>query len=607
MRLPRDNNSQDLTWIAAPENDALLYFVQLMDEMVSHPTLESLRAVSLDSYHRLREAERTWEEAEQAGISARLEALIDELRAYLDRDPIVKVHFSTSWSAAQSRLKSAKNRPIEAIEAVLYLASDLNLHFSYFRECRRYIINAVGRGTAKDKRDFRFVVENYCSYLSNIGYHDESIFSRVRTRFFAREVTEAPVKELHRFFSYFPYRARRQQLVAFAATQDFVEVLEYRPEFRSIGPNYPATLGVQVDSFSVNPQRYVFGWHTEALDAFDARARCESHLSAVRAIAYTAMPYAEIGWDPHFIVMEHDRRSVILREPMDVLRRGRRRILRGRAADLKARLEFFLNAIRGEDDYNRLLNAITIYASAFHSESPASQLRSLWSSLEGLLPTPPTGRGTGGRIGSFARDVVACYKRLYLVRHINALHHDLFSTYRDSYTGILDRTTTQRLDNVTKLASIFCRTENEVLQREMGVICARNPLARQRLFELYAAGKKAGSLYKLVSDSAEKSEWQLYRIYRERNRIVHRASPSSNLETLIQTLNAYILIVFDAMISAGGAAEPAAKIDDLFAFIRITEEARAHEVAAIANEPMDGERLELVLGKNIDIAVIRRT
>jgi hypothetical protein len=158
MRLPRDDKNQDLTWIAAPANDALLYFVQLMDEMVSHPTLESLRAVSLDSYHRLREAERTWEEAGQAGISARLEALIDELRAYLDRDPIVKVHFSKSWSAAQSRLKSAKNRPIEAIEAVRYLASDLHLHFSYFRECRRYIIRAVGRGKASDKRDFRFVV-----------------------------------------------------------------------------------------------------------------------------------------------------------------------------------------------------------------------------------------------------------------------------------------------------------------------------------------------------------------------------------------------------------------------------------------------------------------
>jgi hypothetical protein len=294
-------------------------------------------------------------------------------------------------------------------------------------------------------------------------------------------------------------------------TETFAEVLTRRSEFVSLGNRYTTSLRTGENIFQTNPQQYVFTWNTEALDAFDARVRCEAHLTGVRAVAYTAMPYAEMEWDPHLVVVEAGVRGVVLREPVDVLRRGRRRILRGLVADLEARLAFFLDKVRDQDDQNRLVNALTVYASAFHSESPASQLQSLWSSLEGLLPTPDN---TGSRISSFARDVVACHKRLQLAKHLDRLHHDLFANYRDSYSAILNRTISARSDHVFRLASMFCLPENSVLQGEMGALCANNPLARQRLFELHSAGRKAADLYRLVSEAAQKVEWHLHRISR---------------------------------------------------------------------------------------------
>jgi hypothetical protein len=590
MRIPRNEGDQIWGWVSDAKYDALLYFAQLVDELLAHQSPEGLRVVSLDSYHRLREAERTWVEAERAAIPVGLDQLTAELRDFLGRDPIVTRDFAQPWEAIQPRLKSSKDRPIETVEAIRYLARKLEP--AYLRRCRDYIESAVSRGKSKEKRQFRFVVENLCSYLLNTGYRAPSIYFRAHACFFSRDVNGNAVREVQNFFSYFPGSARKKYLVGFAVTEAFADVLQRRVEFaRCTGP-YTKALRAMRDAFTTNPQQYVFTWGTEALDVVDARARCEIQLTGIRAVAYTAMPYAEMDWDSHLIVAEEGRRGVVLREPVDALRRGRRRILRGLSADLEARLRFFIEEVRQEDDRNRLVNALTTYASAFHSESPASQLLSLWSALEGLLPTP---NSSSSRISSFARDVVACHKRLQFAKHIATLHYDLFGLYRDAYSALLTRTISRRSDNVSRLASMFCLSENAAIRGEIGTLCANNPLARQRLFELYSAGQNARDLYAQVSSVAEKVEWQLQRIYRERNRIVHRANPS-DVETLILTLNAYILMVFDSVLDVGSSAPPGSTIDDLFAELRITEEAREREVAAIPNSKMTAEHLEVVLG-----------
>jgi hypothetical protein len=279
-------------------------------------------------------------------------------------------------------------------------------------------------------------------------------------------------------------------------------------------------------------------------------------------------------WDTHVVVVDQGGYSVVLREQLGQMRQGRW-LPRGRTTELDARIKFFLDDDRALDDRNRLLNSVTSYAGAFHSESPASQLLSLWSSLEGILPAP---KGTGSRIDSFSRAVRACYTRLYFLRQLGALDFDLYGVHRDAYSDILAKVAASRQDPVTRLASLMCIPSNTQLQSDIGSLCATNPLGRQKLFELHDAGKSAKTLYALLSEVGQKVEWQLRRIYRERNRIVHRASPSENLGILIQTLNAYILCVFDALVRIAGRSPSTRTIDDIFAEIRIMEEARQRSV-----------------------------
>jgi hypothetical protein len=49
----------------------------------------------------------------------------------------------------------------------------------------------------------------------------------------------------------------------------------------------------------------------------------------------------------------------------------------------------------------------------------------------------------------------------------------------------------------------------------------------------------------ILSAHSAKVGWHILRTHRERNRIVNRANPSTNVSTLIVNLNEYILHIFD--------------------------------------------------------------
>lgn len=591
MRIPVNDKGELWPWAKRKEADTLVYFAQLMDELLNNRSPEALRVLSLDSYHRLREIERTWEETQAAGIAPPLAFLLQELKAYLSRDPIVTHDFSVAWNSTLPRLSNGGENPREAMEAVRFLESALAP--AYLRKCRDYIAAAIKHGKPKNRRAFRLVTENFCAYLLNAGYHPQSIHFRVRGYLLERDLDQDLVREVQRFFENFPHNKVDDFFVGIAVSPALAGLLDDREEFERVRKaawpeGWPSHSRLELPR---GGEFRTYRWNTSALDAVDARNRCETHLAKLRAVAYTARPRADLSWWPAIIAGRDDGSATVLRDPQDLIRWGRGNAT-PTAADRRARFGFLLDRRWSELDQNRLTNALTTYADAFHSESPSSQLLALWSSIEGLLPAP---NGSGSRIAAFSRDVVACLEHQAFHRHVRTLHEDLRGLYSDDYATLLQQAKSPSADLVTRLAATFCLKENEPVQSEMGKLVADNPLARQRLRELWEAGRTVGGVWEMVSTRSDKNRWQLQRIYRERNRIVHRASPSANVEGLVMTLNAYTLGVLDALLAVGGEAVESVRLDDLFANLRIMEEARARWANTNAAATVDGAKLQILL------------
>jgi len=319
LRVPADEAGVPRPWTQASENDALLYFVQLIDELVSHQSPETSRAVSLDSYHRLLEFERIWDEGKAGGFRPDMSEPLAELLAFLGRDPVVTTNNADLWKAVEPLLRSAPDRPDAAVEAARLLGQ--KMHGSYLRQCRSYLEERVEAGRAKDKREFHFVTENFCSFLVNMGFNPNSIYFHLSSQFFDRVPDQQPKRELRDFFSKFPHARESAHIVSFALSEDFIQVLSTRGEVARVEGNHP--IKIRKATFPGLRTQNVYALTTQALDVVDARARGESRLTQIRSVAYTVMPYADLRWHPNVVVVNHENRSVVLREQLSRIRQGR--------------------------------------------------------------------------------------------------------------------------------------------------------------------------------------------------------------------------------------------------------------------------------------------
>jgi hypothetical protein len=147
-----------------------------------------------------------------------------------------------------------------------------------------------------------------------------------------------------------------------------------------------------------------------------------------------------------------------------------------------------------------------------------------------------------------------------------------------------------------KLFAALCFPHHDPIRKQLGALCGGNPLATQRMFELHTAAKSCGTLFGLVRSHLEKVQWHLYRIYRERNRIVHRANPSENVSSLILNLNEYILVCMEAFFRVASASTEPFYVDDIFSELHIREETRSRVVARVATEQLNPENAPIVAG-----------
>ena len=362
----------------------------------------------------------------------------------------------------------------------------------YLRRCRGEIGKYAVNEKPKDKAAFRILVANYFSYLLNVGHTPEHIYYNIQRHFFDRELDQAPLRELRDFFREFPGRPNEYRVFVGVSPEmhnamEGIDGVNPKPVLPAAAHLRHATLLKEwKNTIELAP--------VQAMDLPGAWLASHSSLSLIRALAYTGKPAADLSWHPVMIIStEGYKAGSPFGEPTPPLRRR----YRGNpaAADklVSERRAIISKTTLTDADRNRLLNAITGYADAFHSESPSTQLVSLWSSLEGFLPAPPP---KSIRIKPFVRDVVSAQQRMFLENQFNWLYIDLIKMYRENLTEKL-KDVPEYQTGLGKLFSALCFSHHEPVREQLGILCANNPLATQRMWDLHTAAKDCGNLFRV--------------------------------------------------------------------------------------------------------------
>jgi len=239
MRVP------DKQWATKPEYQSLLYFCQLLDDMVWEATRDSHRAPAMNTFHLCLEVQRTWDETLSSSLREGLiSTILDELYTTGNNDSTLTEHFAEPWSKLTFALKSSVPQDTKVRAVARFFR---HIESSYLKRCRDVIQNLVsGRPVKKEK--IATLTGAFCSYLQNVGYTPRHISRMTSTRFFNRELTDKPVRELQDFFSRFSgrpvefdvYMSVMEQLVMAAGSRDFTEYKGKLPaSARHVAAFYP--------------------------------------------------------------------------------------------------------------------------------------------------------------------------------------------------------------------------------------------------------------------------------------------------------------------------------------------------------------------------------
>lgn len=184
----------------------------------------------------------------------------------------------------------------------------------------------------------------------------------------------------------------------------------------------------------------------------------------------------------------------------------------------------------------RLISSLNSAALASKTTDKESQLLSIWAAFEALLPEPSTDGDGGVRILHFAPMIVQCSAFDYLHSNFAECYRNCSRAFGEGFIDCVKKLGTGD-DDVRKFASIFIAGEKE--RKELCDTVADSPLMLMRFFRLQKLLWSPNEAIKYAEVHARRVSWQVHRIYRERNDIVHKAETSPFLDSLIENAYSY--------------------------------------------------------------------
>ena len=196
--------------------------------------------------------------------------------------------------------------------------------------------------------------------------------------------------------------------------------------------------------------------------------------------------------------------------------------------------------LRGNTDFGKFIRVIDMHGMALSTPIVESQLISLWTCYETLTPTSPS----KSTIESICRRFVPIIGVNYVSRLIHDAYDHCANIAPHKFWKDLEITGNDAEEEIEYFCSIILNKENH---NKLGKALAHLdnlPLLR---FKIYTISERFGdpkSAVSSIDDHCERVRWQIRRLYRSRNQIVHSGGIPKFAETLLENGHDYFDQIF---------------------------------------------------------------
>lgn len=501
--------------------------------MLSDETWDSFRAFSLDTITRIDEAGQIASDIRQERLpTVAVDPAIAELQWSIKNDPVAR-EFITFELDRLPHLLQNQLQINELRRNLTYLRKITGQE--YRGRCEARITELCFEGDEKNK--LRKIAGFYCSHILNLGYSRSFVLAQCNLIFFKKNHEKIRKSILRRFFSEFANQDHK--FIAVAKTAEPLGTIMsklgmtvYKKD--SFVPKHIREQ--EKDFFQLRAGQIYVSISSSSKDVNAARFHVENIFSRIRAMVLNVTLGKHYSWDEEiFLYRSRSNKGALVKLGPSPLHR-RIELQEKQAARWAAKYANTLQKNFDDVSFSRIIRSLTTSALARTSPNIENQLVSLWSSVEVLLPEPEGGMP---RILHYVKILVPCIVSRYLRRNIVAIVDALQKNYKRKCIDLINSDPFPMNDIYSKFAAVVILPDRKPLRDRLVTLCAENPLALHRLYKLQSDISTPVNTRKFLEDHAERIDWQLHRIYRARNNLVHSGRVLPFVDSLVMNLDEY--------------------------------------------------------------------
>ena len=529
----------------------LLFFSQLVNELLFDYSIPSNRVSTLNSHYLCLDAMSAIEGIEKHGVpEGSLKPIMEELYSALKKDPI---YSEKNNSPLDFFVKYQGDRYVFSSRV-----SDLNyeelkktaeaLHTYYFSESKYYdslkesITDIVTNNkTDKQKELFR-LVKSLLTELMNMGYSLSYIYEVMRKNYWAPKNNLTSAEDIKRFFDAFSLKDREYEVILKVNRKRMERFVQYIDGVDLVDTLNDRYHGHAEKNFLKKASKQAFILQkNKALDPF-AAARNVKDIIVLNMGLFRLFDHeyrydintAKCGVydDSHFYSIGQVIRSIEHTKPL-----SSKQI----AESMRISNMAFESVVKNQSYYDvvSILNAARFHSHSLDSNSEENQLLDLWAIFETILDI--SNKHTSDRIQQVCKYLVPILKRRYIYSLFSQLTEDL-KNYDEPFLKRITKGETDRHKKVQIICE-FVLLENEEWDEERSNFldrCNDFPLLKERIEYYGESLRTTKDVFEFVEKHGECVRWQIMRIYRNRNLIIHNGSTMPYLSLLIENLHSYV-------------------------------------------------------------------
>lgn len=532
-------------WKADKLNSNLLIFSQLVNELLFDYSIPSNKISTLNSHYLCYDAMLTITDIEEKGVpEGTLKPIAEEFYDVLSKDIVFQIKNEQPLKffikRTPQRYVEAKPNELNYQELKLIISAIHNKYFKddwYFNSLKKEIADRVKTSDSKEWQNLFKLTKIFLTELVNGGYDPRYIYETLHAHFFNKKTTDYKIN-IDSFLDTFNF-SESDYTVIIKAPVTMERVLSFSKSFKVVKQN--ALKGKNGNAFFNSKKCEIF--YSLTVKSYDkyravslAKRKIERLLSQYKLFDHKF----DIESTSLFYAVKSDMLKLCtVDSPVGaVLKKGT--LSNERIVKKMENCQKITSNLSKEGNFHDLHTfnkALILHSRSIESDSEENQLLDLWSIFETVIDI--NNKHTSDRIQQICFMLIPILKRRYIYSLFEQLANDVYLYSSELFKDITGMSQVND-ESISELCAFVLVDSYKDKREELLQKIKLFPLMQERIIyynEMLSTKEKCA---RFVEKHLNRIKWQIMRIYRNRNLIIHNGERMPYLALLIENLHYYV-------------------------------------------------------------------